>query len=61
MDVTLLSQADMNLKEKSCKETIDLLISTVKEFRGELITLWHNDVFLDPVARQVFLYTLKRA
>jgi len=61
MDVTLLSTRYMDLKLESCKNTIDTLISTVKEFRGELVTLWHNDALLNPVAKEAFIYTLEQS
>ena len=61
MDVTLSSTKYMDLNLESCKNTIDTLISTVKEFRGELVTLWHNDALLNPTVKEAFIHTLEQS
>jgi hypothetical protein len=63
MDATL--NYYLELSPESAIREIEKLITTVHQYQGEFISIWHNETLTDIGKwkdwRQVFEYTLKRA
>jgi len=59
MERSLLSEQYMNLSLEQAGFVITRLVSAVKLFKGNMVVLWHNDHFLDPVATCLYYNLLK--